>query len=298
MKDLQRLDVYLTTKFSISRTLSKQKIESGLVKINNKVITKPNFQISDNDVIELEEVNEETVKKELNPWNIKLDIVYEDDYIYIVNKPNNIIVHPSNYETEKTLANAVLSLFNKNKLKPFGDTLRMGIVHRLDKYTEGLIIVAKNQKAFDEFTKLFLNKEVEKIYLALLYGHLKTKVVEVDAPIKRVDNSSRREVSTDFDAKNAISIFKEVQKYKDFSLVEVKILTGRTHQIRVHAEYIKNNVLNDPIYGPKHNNKRTSYGQYLYASNLKFIHPFTKKEININLDMPKEFKEYIKNYGK
>lgn len=294
----KRLDVYLVDKFSISRNIAKQKIGQSLVKVNDKIITKSNFQVKENDIVELNNINVEIKNINMKPWNKKIDIIYEDDYIFVVNKPNDIIVHPSNYEVDKTLANIALNLFNDKGIEVFGDPLRMGIVHRLDKCTEGLLIIAKNQESFDKFTKLFLDKDIEKTYQALTDGHLKTKVVEVHAPIKRVDNSNKREVSTDYDSKNAISIFKEIEKYKDFSLVEIKILTGRTHQIRVHAEYIKNNILNDPIYGPKHNNKRTKYGQYLFANNLKFFHPFLKKEINISLEIPKEFKEYIKKYGK
>ena len=304
MKILQRLDVFLATNYKISRTIAKQKIEQGLVTVNKKTIIKPNYQVSEEDLIEFDENNKENnsgflgKKTELKPWKKDIKIVYEDEYIFIVDKPNNIIVHPTNYETEKTLANIIKYLFDKKKIKPFGDNLRMGIVHRLDKDTTGLIIVAKNEKSYNEFINLFICKKIVKKYLALLYGHLKTKTIEVQAPIKRIENSNRREVSKDLDAKEAITIFKEIKKYDNFTLAEIELLTGRTHQIRVHAEFIKNNVINDPIYGVKHINKTTNFGQYLVASELSFFHPFLKKEIKIKLDLPKEFKEYISKYGK
>ena len=300
MNKMKRLDVVLSLQQKISRVSAKQKIEQGLVSVNNKIITKPNYQVSENDTITFEKNNNISNKKntELKPWKKDLKIVYEDDYIFIVDKPNGIIVHPTNYESDKTLANIVKYIFETKKIKPFGDELRMGIVHRLDKNTTGLIIVAKNEKAYKEFVNLFINKKITKKYLALLYGHLKTKIVEVQAPIKRINNSNKREVSKDLDAKEATTIFKEIEKFNNFTLAEIELLTGRTHQIRVHAEFIKNNVINDPIYGVKHINKTTNFGQYLIASELKFNHPFLKKEVKIKLNLPKEFKEYIDKYGK
>lgn len=298
MKETKRLDILVSSKFGLSRAIAKHKIENNLVKVNNKIITKANTQFSEEDqIVLLEEIIEEK-KLELKPWKQNIDIVYEDDYILIVNKLNNIIVHPTNYHEDNTLANIIKHIFDTKKISSFGDPLRMGIVHRLDKCTEGLIIVAKNKKSFEAFTNLFLNKKINKKYLALMHNHLQTKIVEVDAPIKRVETSNRREVSKDIDAKESKTIFKEITKYKNFSLVEIELLTGRTHQIRVHAEFIKNHIINDPVYGPKHINKTTKYGQYLIAYKLEFVHPFTKKEVNISLDMPKEFKEYIKKYGK
>ncbi|MDE6894304.1 MAG: RluA family pseudouridine synthase [Malacoplasma sp.] len=304
MKTSQRLDVFLSAKYKISRTAAKQKIENGLITVNQKIVTRPNYAVSENDLIDCNQNdiknNEQLSKKnnELKPWKKNLKIVYEDDYIFVIDKPNNIIVHPTNYVTDKTLANIIKYLFEVKNIKTFGDKLRMGIVHRLDKDTTGLIIVAKNEKSYNEFVNLFISKKIIKKYLALLHGHLKTKTVEVQAPIKRIDNTNKREVSKDLDAKEAITIFKEIKKYNNFTLAEVELLTGRTHQIRVHAEFIKNNVINDPVYGVKHINKTTNFGQYLMASELSFNHPFLKKEIKIKLDLPKEFKEYIDKYGK
>lgn len=298
MSEVERLDILICSKFSLSRSIAKHKIENNLVKVNNKIISKANTKVkTDSEIILLEEIKEEK-EQTLKPWKKDIDIVYEDQYILIVNKPNDIIVHPTSYEVTNTLANIIKYIFESKKIKYDGDELRMGIVHRLDKCTEGLLIVAKNKKVFETFTKLFLEHKVEKKYLALLHNHLQTRTVEVDAPIKRVETSTRREVSKDLDAKDAKTIFKEITKYKNFTLAEIELFTGRTHQIRVHAEFIKNNVVNDPIYGPKYINKTTKYGQYLVAYKLKFIHPFTKNEVNINLDMSKEFKEYIKKYGK
>lgn len=298
MKNTQRLDILVSSKFSLSRSIAKHKIENNLVKVNGKIISKPNTKVDEESEIILEEEKVVEQAKVLTPWKKELEIVYEDKYILIVNKPNDIIVHPTSYDLSNTLANIIKYIFDTKKIKYDGDPLRMGIVHRLDKCTEGLIIVAKSLDSFNAFTKLFLDQKIEKKYLALLHNHLQTRTVEVDAPIKRVETSTRREVSRDIDAKEARTIFKEINKYKNFTLAEVELFTGRTHQIRVHAEFIKNHVINDPIYGPKHINKTTKYGQYLIAYKLKFIHPFTKKEVNISLDMPKEFKEYIKKYGK
>ncbi|MCF0217625.1 MAG: RluA family pseudouridine synthase [Malacoplasma sp.] len=295
-----RLDILVAKKFELSRVIAKQKIIDGQVFVNNKQINKPNFLVDAKTTIELHETKKEIKQPEtlLKPWKKAIEIVYEDEYIFVVNKPNNLIVHPTKYENQKTLANIIANLFIEKKIPFFGDPLRNGIVHRLDKDTQGLIIVAKSQAAFDAFVSLFINKKITKKYLALVYGFLKTKTVKVDAPLKRNNDTILQEVSTDFDAKDAISIFKEMQRFKNFSLVEVEIETGRTHQIRAHAQFINNHIINDLLYGDKNEVKIKGLGQYLVSYSLEFIHPFLKKEININLGMPKSFKEYINKYGK
>lgn len=293
-----RLDNFVAKKFNISRTQAKEYIKSGNILVNNQVLLKPNLLMEEDANVELIKEDKINSDNEMQPSNQKIDIVYEDDYIFIVNKPNGIIVHPTNFELTNTLANIMKRIFIEKNIPLFGDKLRNGVVHRLDKDTSGLIIVAKNQQAYETFSKLIHDKKITRKYLALMYSHLKTKTLEVQAPIKRIDDTSKREVSTDYDAQDAITIFKEQKKYNNFSLVECELLTGRTHQIRVHAEYIKNNILNDPIYGVKHLNKHTKYGQYLVAYKIEFDHPFIKnKKVCVQIDLPKEFNEYIKMNG-
>ena len=293
-----RLDQLVCNQFKISRNLSKEYIQNGYIFFNNKVLTKPNLKMNDNDILTLNKTDDVKKEEELIANKTEIKIVYEDEYIFIVDKPSGIIVHPTSFQETNTLANIMKHVFDTKNIKPFGELFRNGIVHRLDKDTSGLLIVAKNQKSYDVFSKMIFDKEIDRKYLALVSGHLKTKTVEVQAPIARIKETNKREVSTQHDAQDATTIFKEIQKYNNFSLVECTLTTGRTHQIRVHAEYINNNILNDPVYGLKHIVKNTKYGQYLVAYKLNFIHPFLNKEITIEIPMPDEFKKYIEKEGK
>lgn len=299
-KDKIRLDILVAKKFNISRNVAKEHILNNFVISNGKILNKPKLLVDETIDLNLKEIIKKKVKTfDLKPSPLKCEIVYEDEYIFIVNKPSGIIVHPTNYESIDTLANIMKRVFEERKIQCFGDLLRNGIVHRLDKDTSGLLIVAKNQTVYDKFVELIKEKKVIRKYLALIYGHLVAKTVDVDVPIIRIDDSNKREASSNHNADDAKTTFIEIEKFSNFSLVECVLHTGRTHQIRVHAQYINNNVLNDPLYGVKHHNKSTKYGQYLVAYNLEFKHPFlSNKKINIKIDMPKEFKKYIKENNK
>lgn len=294
-----RLDQYISTLKNISRTEAQQFIENNKVKVNGKIISKKNHLVNiDNITIEIDEKKDikENNKIDLKPWNKDLEILYEDDYLFIVNKDSGIIVHPSSFNEEKTLAHAIKYYLTKNKMKSdFIDDLRLGVAHRLDKDTSGLLIVAKNKKCYEKLLEMFKNNEIEKTYLCLMHGILENSQIDIDAPIKRIDGSNKREVSQDNDAKDAFTTFKLKKAYKGFCLCESKIKTGRTHQIRVHAKFIKHNIINDPMYGI--NKKVTKYGQFLVANKLKFKHPILNKNILVEIDMPKEFENYIKKYG-
>lgn len=292
-----RLDLLVAEKFSISRTLAKEYIQLGYIFFNNKILDKPNLKIDHNAELVLQKKDETKKKQELEAKPFELEIVYEDDYLLIVNKPSGIIVHPTSYLESDTLANYVKYYFNKNKIEEFENNMRCGIVHRLDKDTSGLLIIAKSKDVYDKFVELIKNKKVQRKYLALCHGYLKTKKVEVQAPIARIDETNRREVSNSFDAQDATSIFYELKRFNNFSLIECELITGRTHQIRVHLEYLKNNIVNDPLYGLKHL-KQSKYGQYLVAYKISFNHPFiNNKNVSVEINMPKEFENYIKKNG-
>lgn len=298
-----RLDLYLCQKNNISRKESQSLIKSGCVSVNGKLVDKNNFQISDEHTIEIDNIKYSKMKSEIAKnaptdlpiWKSNIDVVYEDSYLMVVNKSSGIIVHPTSFAEENTLANAIKYYFEKNKIKNEFNDLRNGIVHRLDKDTAGLIIVAKSKKVESLLKEMFINNSIHRYYLAIINGHLDSKKIEIQAPIKRIKNSNKREVSTDYDAEDATTIFHKIEDFKNISLVKCELKTGRTHQIRVHAKYIKKNIVNDPVYG--NNKKTTSYGQYLIANEISFIHPITKKIIDIKIDMPKEFVEYIRKYG-
>lgn len=300
-----RLDLYLSQTNNISRKESQSLINSGCVFVNGKQITKNNFQVSEqsNVIVDKEKFielsnnkKEYKIKDELKSWDYKIDVVFEDEYLMIVNKSSGIIVHPTSYGEDNTLANAIKFYFEKNKIKNEFNDLRNGIVNRLDKDTSGLIIVAKNKNTESLLKEMFVTNSIHRYYLALINGHLDSKKIEVQAPLKRIKNTNKREVSTDYDAEDAITIFYKLEDFKNISLVRCELKTGKTHQIRVHAKYIKHNIVNDPVYGS--NKKTTSYGQYLVADQINFIHPITKKHIEVKIDMPKEFTEYIRKYGK
>ena len=273
-----RLDLYLSQKNNLSRKESQSLITSGCVFVNGKQVTKNNFQVSDNHEISIAESRHlkitqderDKTQKELTPWNYDIDVVYEDEHLLVVNKASGIIVHPTSFGEEKTLANAVKHYFNKKKIE--------------------------NEKTESSLKEMFVNNSIHRYYLALINGHLDSKKLEVQAPIKRIKNTNKREVSSDYDAEDATTIFYKLEDFKNISLVRCELKTGKTHQIRVHAKYIKHSVVNDPVYGSS--KKATSYGQYLVANEINFVHPITKKLIDIKIDMPKEFNEYIRKYGK
>lgn len=294
-----RLDQYLANFKNISRTEAQELIINNKIKINNKIVNKKNYLIyPENTKIEINQEKNENIKKEfkLEPWNKSIDIIFEDKDLMIVNKESGMMVHPSSFNEEKTLAHAIKFYFRKNKISSeLINDIRVGIAHRLDKNTSGLIIVAKTKKALDKLLIMFKNNQIEKTYLCLLHGILENSQIDVDAPIKRIDGTNKREVSQDSDAKDSFTTFKLIKAYKGFCLCKSIIKTGRTHQIRVHAKFIKHNVLNDPIYGISKN--ATKYGQFLVANKLKFKHPISNKQINFEIDMPKEFKNYIQKHG-
>ena len=298
MENKKRLDSLIVEIKKCSKSFASKIIAQGLVKVNGKVIKKSGFLVKENDQVEFIKnlLNDMEEKKdfEIHEYKKIIPIIYEDEYIYVVNKPSGIITHPTNYETNNTLVNA-LKYIKKIDEKKFLIPYRYGIVHRLDKDTSGLLIVSKNQLSFEKFTELIHDKKITRKYAALIEGKLKTKVVEVQAPIKRIKDTNKMEVSNDFDAKDATTIFSSIKEYKNFSLISCELKTGKTHQIRVHSRYVGNPIINDPIYGW---GKSTKYGQYLVANELSFFHPFLQKQINIKIDIPKEFNEYIKKYGK
>lgn len=288
-----RLDIMVAKINAISRTKAKLLIENYLVKVNNKISTKTNECVSDLDAIEIMSFPPNT-SSVIAPSKKKLEIFHEDKYLLIVNKGSGQLTHPTNMNENSTLANNIKYYFlDKGIITDFEhNDKRWGICHRLDKNTSGLIIVAKSKECFLKITNMLEEKKVKRFYLALIWKSLKTNVVKAELPIKRKNGSNERVVSTDSDAKNSVTIFSEIKKFSNFSLINCQLETGRTHQIRAHLKYIGNPIINDPIYGI--NKKTTNYCQYLVANKIYFIHPYTNEDITIEIKMPKEFIKYIK----
>lgn len=288
-KDLVRIDKYLIEKLEISRSKVQEMIKENLIKVNEKDI-KNSYVLKLDDTIEVIGMLKE--EDEFKPENIPLDIVYEDDDVIVINKPSGMVVHPANGNNKGTLVNALL--YHTNNLSDINGELRPGIVHRIDKDTSGLLVVAKNNNAHESLAKQLKDKTLSRIYVALASGKINHDTGTIDAPIGRDPFDRKKMCVTDVNSKEAITYFKVLKRYKNASLIECKLKTGRTHQIRVHMNYIKHPIINDPVYGNK--KKTTRFGQMLHAREIGFIHPTTGKAMTFKADVPKEFNDILKEY--
>ena len=284
-KENVRIDQYLTEELDISRSKVQRLIKEEKVIVNDKVITN-NYKVKLNDIIEVKDDLDFEINIEAE--NIPLDIVYEDEYLLIVNKESGMVVHPAPGNYSKTLVNALMGKFNLSN-----DKIRPGIVHRIDKDTSGLLVVAKDDKTHELLGDMIKNKEVERIYLAIVDGVIKHETGTIDAPIGRDPNNRQKMKVTDENSKNAITYFRVLKRYKENTLIECKLETGRTHQIRVHMNYIGYPICNDPVYG--RGKKTTPFGQMLHSKSIRFTHPITKKELYFEKEAPAEFQEYLKS---
>ena len=277
-----RLDEYIKTKYDMSRSKAQKLNDDNLILVNGEHKNN-SYIVEEKDVIELIE-NKEYVPSKFKGENIPLDIVYEDEDIVIINKASGMVVHPASGNYENTLVNALIYRYNLDDTN-----VRSGIVHRIDKDTSGLVIVAKNDKTLELLTEMFKNKEIKKTYLAIVDGVINNKSGTINAPITR-DTKDRKKMMVGKDGKKSITHFYVLKNFKNNTYISLNLETGRTHQIRVHMAYIGHPVTNDKVYGKE----KTSFGQYLHASKLEFIHPITKKEIIVEAPLPIEFEEKLK----
>ena len=277
-----RLDEYIKTKYDMSRSKAQKLNDDNLILVNGEHKNN-SYIVEDKDIIELIE-NKEYVPSKFKGENIPLDIVYEDEDIVIINKASGMVVHPASGNYENTLVNALIYRYNLDDTN-----VRSGIVHRIDKDTSGLVIVAKNDKTLELLTEMFKNKQIKKTYLAIVDGVINNKSGTINAPITR-DVKDRKKMMVGKDGKNSITHFYVLKTFKNNTYLSLNLETGRTHQIRVHMAYIGHPITNDKVYGKEN----TSFGQYLHASKLEFIHPITKKEIRVEAELPEEFQEKLK----
>lgn len=279
-----RLDVYLANKLGISRSRVTKLIENGAVTIQGKEVSaSKKCQIGT--IIHIDELTEED--DWVVPENIPLEIVYEDDYLLVINKKSGMVVHPGAGNFHGTLVNALLFYFGKEKTK----NVRPGIVHRIDKDTSGLLVVAKTPEAMESLSEMIRNKEIKRIYLALVDGKIMHETGTIDAPIGRDPLDRQKMAVVAEHGKEAITHFKVLKRYSQNTLIEARLETGRTHQIRVHMAYIGHPVFNDPLYEKK--GTKTPFGQFLHSYQMEFIHPFTKEKLFFQSELPKEFTNYL-----
>ena len=278
-----RLDSYLAEKLDLSRSKVQKLIKEDLVTVNGKNVN-GSYQVKLNDEIEVN--HDLNYEMNVEPENIEIDIVYEDEDLLVINKASGMVVHPAPGHYSGTLVNALLYKFNLTS----GEKTRPGIVHRLDKDTSGLMLVAKNEWTHEKLSDMIGSKEVERHYLAIVNGLIKHDTGTIDAPIGRDLNNRQQMAVTDVNSKDAITHFKVLKQYKENTLLECILETGRTNQIRVHLAYIGYPVNNDPTYCKK---KATDFGQMLHSKSIKFNHPRTGKELYFEVEPPREFKEKL-----
>ena len=271
----------------ISRTSAQRMIEEGNILVNKNTV-KTSYKVVEGDIITLQK--EEPKETDLMPQDIPLNIVYEDNDILIINKEKGMVVHPGAGNPDGTLVNAIMAKC-KDSLSGIGGKIRPGVVHRIDKDTSGLVIIAKNDKAHIDISEQIKRREVEKTYLALVRGNIKENEAVINMPIGR-STKDRKKMSVDKKGKEALTEFKVLERYEGFTYIEVKIKTGRTHQIRVHMAEIGYPIVGDEVYS----NGRNPFGvkgQCLHAAKLGFTHPTTNQKVVFEAPLPEYFENVL-----
>ena len=279
----ERIDKYLAEELGISRSTVRKMIDEGFVLVNGKEV-KASLILSEADELFVKDgfIKEASFEAE----DIPINIVYEDDDLLVINKKSGMVVHPGNGNTSGTLVNALMhytkNLSNKEAFRP-------GIVHRIDKDTSGLMLVAKNDKAHDILAEGFKNKTIKREYIALVCGVIGEDSGVIDAPIGRDAKDRKKMCVTSENSKKAVTHFKVLKRYEDYTLLKLILDTGRTHQIRVHMKYIGHPVYNDPVYGKAYND----FGQFLHSASIDFEQPTTHEHLHFECDVPKEFQDFL-----
>ena len=285
--DFLRIDKFLAIEIKeFTRSQIQMMIEEGSVLVNGKVI-KSNYKLKINDEITV--LIKEPELTDIEPQDIPLDVVYEDQDVIVINKPSGIVVHPALGNYKDTLVNALL--FHCKDLSGINGKIRAGIVHRIDKDTSGLLVACKNDLAHKNLSEQFMEHKVNKIYYCLVNGVIPHNIGLIDAPIGR-DPQSRQQMAVVENGKDARTHFKVLERFEKNTLVEIKLETGRTHQIRVHMKYIGYPLVGDPVYGVR--KVVGENGQFLHAKKLEFYHPRTNEFMSFETELPDDFTQLIK----
>lgn len=287
LADNIRLDKYLSENTEFTRNKIQKLMDNDSILVNGKKV-KNSYRVSSDDEITIIDEEEEL---NLKAENIPLDVIYEDDDLMVINKPSGMVVHPAPGNYSGTLVNALMYI-SKN-LSTINGEFRPGIVHRIDKDTSGLLIVAKNDKAHAVLAEQLKDKKIKRKYIALVDGIINHDTGTIDAPIGRDANDRKKMSVTSINSKNAVTHFTVLDRLNNATLLECILETGRTHQIRVHMKYINHPIINDPVYNKK---IYGDFGQMLHAKEIEFIHPVTKELMHFECDLPKEFLEILDKY--
>ena len=284
----ERLDKALSSfKNDLSRSYIVKLIDEGKILVNNKQ-EKPSYKVKENDEISLLEIEEKS--SDIKEENIPLDVVYEDDDIMIINKVQGMVVHPANGHYSGTLVNALM--YQADSLSSINGVVRPGIVHRIDKDTSGLICIAKNDNAHHFLSEQLKDHTMAREYIALVRGVISENSGTIDMPIGR-DKKDRQKMAIVKEGKPATTHFQVIERFKDHTLVKCQLVSGRTHQIRVHMSAIGHPVEGDPLYAGRNYDKIYQNGQLLTAYKLKLIHPRSKKEMVFEIELPSYFKKVL-----
>lgn len=286
-----RIDKYLVSvleQYHYSRNFIQNLIVNEQVTINDKIVKNAKTLLKLNDEITI--TIKETSASNLQATEIAFETIYEDNDIIVINKPNNLVVHPGIGNWDNTLVNGLLF---QSKINVSDDNnLRPGIVHRIDKQTTGLLIVAKNNISHNQLAQQLKNHEIKRIYIALVHGTIKGRSGTIKAPIARSANNRLKMMVNEQNSKDATTHFVVLERFKNYTLVQCQLETGRTHQIRVHFEWIGYPILNDPLYS-KFKVENANIGQYLHAKEISFIHPTTKQIMNFDCNLPDFFENKL-----
>ncbi len=285
-----RLDVYLSKKLDFSRAKVQKLIDDGLVTINNKAVKSKQLTVLNN---EINVVIPEPCEISVKAVNIPIDIVYQDSDLAVINKPQGLTVHQGSGTGDDTLVNALL--YHLDSLSGINGVIRPGIVHRIDKDTSGLLVVAKNDKAHLSLSKQIENKTCKRVYIALLEGTLKQDEGRIETYISR-STKIRTQMAVSESGRKAVTNYKVIEKAGGYTLCEFSLETGRTHQIRVHSKHLGHPIVGDTVYGYK-NQKFKLNGQLLHAKKLSFIHPTTNKEVSFEAEIPDYFRQVLNKIG-
>lgn len=288
----ERIDKVIASQYpDLSRSIIQKMIENESIKLNKSKV-KMSYKVKLNDIINMQ--IEEPAELEVKAQNIPLDVLYEDEDIIVINKQKGMVVHPGNGNPDGTLVNAVLARC-KGSLSGIGGKIRPGIVHRLDKDTSGVIIVAKNDKSHIELSKQIQNRAVKKTYYALVRGNIVENEATINMPIGR-SSKDRKKMAVSKEGKEAITHFQVLKRWGEFTLLKVNIETGRTHQIRVHLAQIGHPVVGDEVYS-NGKNPFGVQGQMLHAKEIEFKHPINGQNMHLNAPLPQYFDDIIKQLG-